>query len=193
MLFCCTVGADTCLLPGGGVTFTALAPSPCPGGLNLPVHRPEGCEAGSCWMATKAGLCFFYHIGVVPFQIFFQPSGNHFGWSAGMNELGCGWCHLLGSEELGPQIVPQSPLWPLQMFIKSVSRENTASVSRNSSRTFYLWLLQLQQVPGGSAQASFIKNKKPSWRRLTLCLPDLTGAAGDSEDTSERLSGQSRA
>lgn len=160
---------------------------------------PEGCEAGSCWTATKyklgrrVGFVFFCHIEVIPFPVFFQPSRNHFGQSAGMNELGCGWCHLQGSEVLGPQIVPQSHLWPLQMFIKRVSWENTASLSRNSSRTFYLWLLQLQQVPGGSAQASFIKNKKPSWRRLMLCLPDLTGAAGDSEDTSEGLSGQSRA
>lgn len=81
-------------------------------------------------LGRKTGFGLSPMLKFFPFKVFFQPIRNHFGRRAGKNGLGSGCQHFQGSEVLGPQIVPQSRLCPLQVFIKGVSRENTASLSR---------------------------------------------------------------
>lgn len=149
VLFPCMLGPDrrNCPLPGVENTFTASAPSACPL-MKLKLHcgPMKVLRCARSWKtATKRrlgkenGLWFFSHVGVVPFQIFFQPIRNHFGRGAGKNGLECSCQHLQGSEVLRPRIAPWSHLCPLQMFIKVVSQENTASLSRKQQSEHFLF------------------------------------------------------
>lgn len=120
----------------------------------VPLRRPNittSPQEGPEFFRTEKGngLCFPSH---VPFQVFLWPIGNHLG-RAG-KDLAASTTRIQGSLE---PLVPSLPF-------PDVPPGATAWLSRKSSSSISSLTFATSTSPSGEAPASFIKNKKPSWR-----------------------------